>query len=137
MAKLTVEIVTPERRLTSAQADEAIVPGARGLFGVRPGHAPFVSTMDPGELTVRDGNDLQRFYIGGGFVQVASDTVRVLADQAEPAGEIDVAAARQELSAAESRLKALPPGDARMEEETALLERARVRLQIASRSGAR
>jgi F-type H+-transporting ATPase subunit epsilon len=137
MPKLTVEIVTPERRLASTQADEAIVPGAHGLFGVRPGHAPFVSTMEPGELTVRDGNELQRYFIAGGFVQVASDTVRVLADQAEPASEIDLAVARQQLTAAESRLKALAAGDARMDEESALLERARVRLQVATRAGTR
>ena len=55
MAKLSVEIVTPEKRLLSTQADEAIVPGAKGLFGVRPGHTPFLSLMEPGTLTLKDG----------------------------------------------------------------------------------
>jgi hypothetical protein len=50
MPKLTVEIVTPERKLLSTPADEVIVPGAQGLFGVRPGHAPFLSLMEAGGI---------------------------------------------------------------------------------------
>ena len=45
MAKLNVEIVTPERRLVQGTADEIIAPGAEGLFGVRPGHTPYLATL--------------------------------------------------------------------------------------------
>ena len=57
MAKLNVDIVTPERRLISTHADEVVAPAAEGLYGVRPGHSPFLSTLSPGPLTVRDGSE--------------------------------------------------------------------------------
>lgn len=134
MAKLNVEIVTPERRLVQAPADEAILPGAQGLFGVRPGHAPLVAAMDAGELMLKDGGTTQRFFVHGGFVQVASDTVRVLAEGAEPLADIDLAKARKQLSDAEARLAALPPGDARAEVERVAVGRARSRVEVVSRA---
>jgi F-type H+-transporting ATPase subunit epsilon len=132
MGKLTVEIVTPERRLLSAPADEAIVPGADGLFGVRPGHGALLSLMDAGELTLKDGGQTQRYFVAGGFVQVASDTVRVLADQAEPVANIDVSAARQALSDAEAKFKAIAPGDAQQVSAQAAVDRARARVRVAT-----
>jgi F-type H+-transporting ATPase subunit epsilon len=95
MAKLKVEIVTPEKRVLSVQADEAIVPGARGLFGVRPGHTPFLSLMEPGWMTLKDGATTQRYYLAGGFVEVANDVVRILADQAESEADVDLEAAKK------------------------------------------
>ena len=56
MAKLNVDIVTPERRLVSTPADEVVAPAAEGLYGVRPGHTPFLSLLAPGPLTVREGS---------------------------------------------------------------------------------
>src|SRR5690242_4232936 len=107
MAKLTIEIVTPEKRIASLQADEAIVPGNVGLFGVRVGHTPFLSVMEPGPMTVRDGGTSQTYFVGGGFVEVAENVVRVLADVAEPVSNIDVEAARKRLEEAQLRLKGL------------------------------
>ena len=92
MAKLNVDIVTPERRLLSTPADEVVAPAAEGLYGVRPGHSPFLSTLSPGPLTVREGGTTQAWFVSGGFVEVQNDTVLVLADQAEPAASIDVEA---------------------------------------------
>ena len=132
MAKLNVEIVTPERRLLETSADEAIIPGTLGLFGVLPGHAALVSTMEPGELTVREAGSVRKFFVAGGFVQVISDKVRVLADRAEEASAIDVNAAKKELADAEARFKALPPGDGKAAHELAAIERARARVQVAS-----
>ncbi|HVE86181.1 MAG TPA: F0F1 ATP synthase subunit epsilon [Myxococcales bacterium] len=128
MAKLKVEIVTPEKRVLSVQADEAIVPGARGLFGVRPGHTPFLSLMEPGWMTLKDGATTQRFYVAGGFVEVASDQVRVLADQAETEAEVDVEAARRRLSEAQDKLKGMSPDDARFEVEAATVRRETARI---------
>src|SRR4051794_16846766 len=104
MAKLTVEIVTPEKRVVSVQADEAIVPGHPGLFGVRPGHTPFLSLMDDGVLTLKEGATSQVFHVEGGFVEVGDDKVLVLANNAYPVTDIDVAAAKQKLEAAQGRL---------------------------------
>src|SRR5688572_18016225 len=100
MAKLKVEIVTPEKRMAALDADEAIVPGGEGLFGVRPGHTPFLSLVEPGPMTVKDGATQNVWFVAGGFVSVVNDVVRVLADYAEPAASIDVEAARKRLEAA-------------------------------------
>ncbi len=133
MAKLKVELVTPERRVLSVQADEAIVPGAQGLFGVRPGHTPFLTTMEPGVLTLREEASAQSFFVAGGFAEVANDEVRVLADQAEPVSAIDVAGAKQRLEAAQDRLKGMSSEDALFDLETATVRRETARMVAATR----
>lgn len=133
MARLTVEIVTPERRLLSAQADEAIVPGGEGLFGVRPGHTPFLSVVEPGPLTVRDGASQQIWFVAGGFVEVANDKVTVLADQAESAANIDIEAARKRLEEAQARMKGLTAEDGRYQLEAATVKRETARMALARR----
>jgi F-type H+-transporting ATPase subunit epsilon len=131
--KLQVEIVTPEKRMLSVQADEAIVPGGDGLFGVRPGHAPFLSLVEPGPMTVRDGASQQVWFVAGGFAEVLNDSVRVLADQAEPAGEIDVESARRRMEEAQARMKGLSAEDARYQMEAAVVKREASRMQLGRR----
>ncbi|MGQ0506508.1 MAG: F0F1 ATP synthase subunit epsilon [Myxococcaceae bacterium] len=133
MAKLTVEIVTPEKRVVSMQADEAIVPGARGLFGVRPGHTPFLSLMEPGGLTIKDAGNTQTYFVEGGFVEVTNDKVLVLADAAEPVAAIDVEKARQRLIQANEKLRGLSAEDTRFEIESATVKRETVRMALAAR----
>ncbi|MCI0569963.1 MAG: F0F1 ATP synthase subunit epsilon [Myxococcaceae bacterium] len=133
MAKLTVEIVTPERRILSVQADEVVVPGAEGLFGVRPRHTAYLALMQPGPLTVREGGSSQVFFVAGGFAEVSSDKVLVLADQAEPVGTIDVAAAEARLVEAQKRLAALAEADARYEVEMATVRRESARIAASGR----
>jgi F-type H+-transporting ATPase subunit epsilon len=131
MAKLTVEIVTPEKRILSVQADEAIVPGGRGLFGVRPGHTPFLSLMEPGPLTLIDAGRRESYFVAGGFVEVGNDKVLVLADGAEPVAGIDVEGARRRMSEAQERLKGLSAEDARFELEQATVRREAARIGAA------
>lgn len=133
MAKITVEIVTPEKRVLTTQADEAIVPGGEGLFGVRPGHTPFLSLVEPGPLTVKEGGNQQIWFVAGGFVQVANDVVRVLADQAESAQNIDLEAARKRLEEAQNRLKGLTAEDARYQVESATVKRETARMALGRR----
>src|ERR1700736_6594485 len=131
MAKLSVDLVTPERRVVAVQADEAIIPGARGLFGVRPGHTPFLSLMEPGVLTLREGATKQQFFVAGGFVEVSNDKILVLADQAEPISGNDVEASKQRPLAAQERLKTLSAEDARFQIETATVKRETARMGAA------
>jgi F-type H+-transporting ATPase subunit epsilon len=136
MAKLNVDIVTPEKRILSVQADEVICPGFTGLFGVRPGHTPFLSLMEPGALTLKDGSTTQSWFVAGGFVEVGEENgatrVAVLADQAEPASAIDVAAAQQRLTQAQERLKALSETDVQFDVQTAIVRRETARTHVAS-----
>ncbi len=133
MAKLTIEIVTPEKRVVALQADEAILPGHPGLFGVRPGHTPFLSVMDDGLLTVKDGTSAQTFHVEGGFVEVGDDKVSVLANNAYPVTAIDVAAAQTQMSDAQGRLTGLSVDDPRFEIESATVRRQAARIASAGR----
>lgn len=128
MAKLTIEIVTPEKRVLAVEADEAIVPGGRGLFGVRPGHTPFLSLMEPGVLTLMEGGRKESYFVGGGFVEVGNDKVLVLADTAENVTGINKEEARRRLEEAQERLKGLSAEDARFEIEQATVRREAARL---------
>ena len=131
MAKLTIEIVTPEKRILAVQADEAIVPGGHGLFGVRPGHTPFLSLMQPGTLTLVDAGRRESYFVAGGFVEVGNDKVLVLADAAENVTGIDVESARRRMQEAQDRLKGLSAEDARYEVEQATVRREAARMNAA------
>ena len=132
MAKLKVEVVTPERRLVQLEADEVIAPGAEGLFGVRPGHAPFLSLLMPGPLTVKSGGKNELFFVAGGFVEVGTQNVRVLADSAQPAKDIDSAAARKRISEAEEKLKGLEVTDPKAQPQRDLIRREQKRIEVAA-----
>lgn len=132
MAKLNVEIVTPERRLAQLHADEVIAPGADGLFGVRPGHTPYLSVMQPGPLTVREGATNTIYFVSGGFVEAGPDAVRVLADSAEVASAIDVPAAQKRITEAETRLKGFEVTDPRAEEQRVVIRREQKRIAVSA-----
>lgn len=132
MAKLNVEVVTPERRLVQAQADEVIAPGADGLFGVRPGHTPYLALLQAGPLSVRDGGKQDIYFVSGGFVEAGPSVVRVLADSAEPAGSIEIAAAQKRLSEAQEKLKEVAPADVRAVELQARVIVEKRRIEVAS-----
>lgn len=133
MAALTLEIVTPERRVATLQADEVRAPGVLGGFGIRKDHTPFMSQLSPGRLTVVDGGREVNYAIGGGFLQVADNKVMVLADSAEEREEIDVDRARRAFAEATERLRALTEGDENYRGEAARVRRATARLEVAGK----
>jgi len=129
---LAVEIVTAERSVLSDTADMVIAPGAEGVLGILPRHAALISLLKPGELRLKKGGEEVAIAVAGGILQVESDHVRVLADAAEHAEEIDEARAREALERARQRM-----AEAREHEDTAAImaavERATVRLRIVER----
>jgi F-type H+-transporting ATPase subunit epsilon len=131
MARLNVEIVTPERRLAQLAADEVIAPGADGLFGVRPGHTPYLSVLQPGPLTVRDGATTSVYFVAGGFVEAGAEVVRVLADSAELQKDIDRPAAQKRIADAEATLKTFEVTDPRAQEQRDIIVREKRRLEVA------
>src|SRR5512140_24596 len=95
MAKLRLDIVTAERAIYSQDVDEVIAPGIDGELGILPEHAPLMTMLQPGMLTIkRDGDELN-LAVSGGFMEVRPDRVIVLADAAEHAEEIDIARAEE------------------------------------------
>lgn len=132
MARLNVEIVTPERRLAQLSADEVIAPGAGGLFGVRPGHAPYLAVLQPGPLTVLDGATKSVYFVSGGFVEASPAVVRVLADSAEAQKDIDTVAAQKRISDAEAKIKTFELTDPRADEQREVIGKEKRRLEVAA-----
>src|SRR5512139_3727692 len=130
---LTLEIVTPERRVLSVTADEVRAPGVQGGFGVRQNHEPFMTSLEPGRLTYVEGAREHHYAVGGGFLQVADNRVIVLADTAEAAADIDVERAKRAFDDAQDRLLRLTEQDGHYAEESARVRRAAARLSVAGR----
>jgi F-type H+-transporting ATPase subunit epsilon len=83
-----VTVISPERGVFDGAADAVVAPAFDGQVGILPGHAPFMTLLGKGVLTVRvagGGGGGDRFEVSGGFLQVVGDAVRVVADRVEPA----------------------------------------------------
>ena len=105
MASLRLEIITAERIvLTEEMVDSVRVPGADGVVGILPRHAPLMTTLAPGELIMRKGEEEESFFVTGGFLEVRDNQVAVLADASERAEEIDIARAEEARHRAEEAL---------------------------------
>jgi F-type H+-transporting ATPase subunit epsilon len=89
MATLHFELVSPEKLVFSGEVEQVDVPGAEGDFGVLAGHAPMVTTLRPGVLTVRAAGGEQKIVVLGGFAEVSAEGLTVLADVAEALADID------------------------------------------------
>jgi F-type H+-transporting ATPase subunit epsilon len=133
MAALTLEVVTPEKRVLTTAADEVRAPGVAGGFGIRANHAPFMTALEPGRLTYVLGGQEHHYAVGGGFLQVADNKVIVLADTAEAAAEIDVERAKKAYAEASERLRAMTEQDENHPIESARVRRATARLGVAGR----
>ncbi|MGA3099363.1 MAG: ATP synthase F1 subunit epsilon [Bryobacteraceae bacterium] len=97
-------VVTPERELVRAQVESVQVPGKDGAMGILPGHAPLVGRLGTGFLAYAAAGRRHHLAISGGFIEVVPGQVRVLADQAERAEDIDIEKARAELKQAQEAL---------------------------------
>lgn len=104
MATFHFDLVSPEKLLFSGDVEQVDVPGAEGDFGVLASHAPMVTTLRPGILTVRGGNGEQKIVVLGGFAEVSPDGLTVLADVAENVADIDRAMITTRISELEQRI---------------------------------
>ncbi|MDQ6784344.1 MAG: ATP synthase F1 subunit epsilon [Actinomycetota bacterium] len=129
MATTEVEVVSPDRTLYSGEAEMVVCRTVDGEIAFLADHTPLIGALEPCVLRiVAEGGDEDVFAVGGGFVDVGNNKVIVLADQAQEAGDIDVAAARSDLEAAQSRQGSADEEDA----EAANAQRwAEVRLEVA------
>jgi F-type H+-transporting ATPase subunit epsilon len=132
VTSLRCTVVTPERALLDEVVDFVAVPMYDGELGVLPGRAPLIGRLGYGELRIRRGNTVKRFYVDGGFVQIKAGVVSVLTPRALKAEEIKPQAAQQALEAAQ-RPAATPEAQ---EEQFKAQLRARAQLRIASKLSA-
>jgi F-type H+-transporting ATPase subunit epsilon len=122
-------VVTPEKAVLDEAVDFVALPMYDGELGVLPGRAPLIGRLGYGELRTRRANDIRRFYVDGGFVQVRANVVTVLTPKAIRAEAINAAAAEEALEKAKGLAKT-------PEEQASLLkaqQRARAQLAIARR----
>ena len=129
---LRLEIVTPERKVIDAEVDSVTVPTASGEAGIMPQHAPLISALKPGIVTVMTKGTADRLAVSTGFVEVHDNTVSVLTDVAERAEDIDADRARAERAEIEKELAAassLPAEETEEIRERLDLAAARTNLQ--------
>jgi F-type H+-transporting ATPase subunit epsilon len=100
MPDLTCTVVTPERTAIDQQADFVALPLYDGEIGIATHRSPMIGRLGFGELRLRVGAEVTRYYLDGGFVQVANNVVSVLTNRAIPAAEIDTEAAGEKLKQA-------------------------------------
>jgi F-type H+-transporting ATPase subunit epsilon len=96
-------VVTPEATALEQTADFVALPLYDGEIGISPGHSPLIGRLGYGEMRIVSGGQTKRFYVDGGFVQVAGNVVSVLTSNAIPTAEIDPRIAAERLLAARSR----------------------------------
>jgi len=101
MASLHFELVSPERLLMSDDVDAVEIPGTEGDMGILPGHAPVLSTLRPGVVTVTRGGKAERIFVRGGFAEVNPQGLTVLAEVAIPVAELDASRIAQQIRNAE------------------------------------
>lgn len=79
---MRVTVIAPDRAVYDGEAEAVTAPAFDGQVGILPRHAPFLTMLGEGRLTVREANGTKTFRVQGGFLQVVDDAVRVVAEQA-------------------------------------------------------
>lgn len=134
MATFHLSIVTPEETVFDETVTSIVVPGAKGYLGVMAHHAPLISPLVPGKLTIILPNNTEILMaISGGFLEVAGNKATILADSAEMADEIDKKRATEALERAKQRIHDHAHGDRSLDLDraTAAFQRAKNRITIA------
>ena len=126
--KISLTVVTRERKILDVEVDEVVLPGYDGELGILPGHTPLLAMLRIGELRYRSGNTMERLVISWGFAEVLPDRVIVLAERGILPSEIDPVAAERERAEAERELAYLSSHDhefavveGRLEEAVAMI----------------
>jgi len=86
---LTFELVSPEKKLASTEAEAVTIPGMEGDLTAMADHAPFLTTMRPGFVVVRNGTSEESYFVTGGFAEISDNVVSVLAEQALTADSVN------------------------------------------------
>ena len=105
-----LNIVTPEEVFFEQEVVSLIAPGSEGYLGVLTDHAPLITALVPGKLTVKDKAEKELLYaVSGGFLEVFKNQVTVLAHSIESVEDIDYDRARRALERAKRRLRSRDP----------------------------
>lgn len=135
--RMILDIVTPERKLLSAEVDEVTAPGFYGEFGVLPQHTPYLCQLGIGVLSYRTGSARYFVSVADGYAEVGPERVTILAEVAERAEDIDAVRAEKSRDRARARMAGQQTGDAGLDFDRAelSLKRAIARISVAHQSG--
>lgn len=133
---IELQIVTPERHVLQETVESVEVPGKEGYLGILPGHAPLITELGIGILSYLKDSVTRYLTVINGYAEVLPHRVIVLADVAERAEEIDVERTRRARERAQSELSKASAGNEEWQRAELALQRAVVRLQAASKTGA-
>ena len=98
------ELVSPAKLLVSEPVEMVVIPAAEGDIGVLPGHSPLIATVRPGIIDIHEGGKVRdRIFVGGGFAEVSPNRCTVLAEEATPVDEINLATAEARLTEAREK----------------------------------
>ena len=120
MATFHFELVSPEKIAFAGEVDQVDIPGAEGDFGVFAGHAPLISLLRPGVVTVYAGGEETKLVVLGGLVEVGPGGLTLLADVATSFEDVDRAALQAQIAAMEDRVKQMEQSSALDREITRL-----------------
>jgi F-type H+-transporting ATPase subunit epsilon len=116
--KLSLEVVTPFRTVLNEDVDSVTLPGIEGELGILPEHVPLLTTLDTGIMSyVNDSGNTQAIAVHWGYAQVDGNNVRVLAELAETADEIDLSRAQEAEKKAKELLQSGDPTASEWEDE--------------------
>jgi F-type H+-transporting ATPase subunit epsilon len=134
---LTLEVVTPEREVVREPVAEVQVPGRDGYLGILAGHTPLLTELGIGALSYRKDGQTKYVAIAGGFAEVLSGRVLVLAEAAQKAEEIDVVRAQSELAAAQKKMAGgVSAGETDWDAALQSVARAQTWVDVAAHAGA-
>ena len=125
MATFHFELVSPQKIAFSGEVDQVDVPGAEGDFGVLAGHAPLISLLRPGIMTVYAAGEQIKLVVLGGFAEVGPDGLTVLAEVATSIDDLDRAMLQQQIAKMEQDIKEMAQGSA-LDREIAKLDHFKV-----------
>ena len=132
MASFRLEIITAERSLFDGDVDIVVAPGMAGELAILKNHAPLLTVLQPGELRYQMNGEESYLVVSGGYMEVTSDRVTVLADAAERVEEVEELRAQEAVRRAQDRI-ANRTEDIDLERALRALTRSQVRLKILSR----
>ncbi len=112
MTTLHFELVSPEKLVFSGEVTQVDLPGAEGDFGVLDGHAPLVTTLRPGIMTIHAGGNVEKIVVLGGFAEVSDKGLTVLADTADAVKDFDRAMIAARITEMEQQATKLEAGNA-------------------------
>jgi len=130
MATIKCVVVTPEATSIEKDADFISVPLFDGEKGVAAGHSPMIGRLGYGELRLKIGSTVERYYIDGGFVQIEGNTVSLMTGKIVEASELDSNAAEEEIAASMKKPATTPE---LLEIRDRSITRARAQLRLAKK----